>query len=81
MSANIDKIAWLYLLDGRILGARSKGKDMYYLPGGKREPGESDLETLKREVKEELSVQILPGTAEHFGTFEAKAMVSQRVPL
>jgi 8-oxo-dGTP diphosphatase len=69
----IDKIAWLHLSDGRVLSTRSRGKDVYYLPGGKREPGEADIETLVREVDEELGVKIVPETAAHFGTFEAQA--------
>ena len=32
----IDKIALLYLKDGQILSTLSKGKDTYYLAGGKR---------------------------------------------
>lgn len=69
----IDKIAWLELADGRILSTRSQGKDVYYLPGGKREPGESDVDTLVREVREELAVTIDPATAVHEGTFTAQA--------
>lgn len=30
----IDKIVLLYIVDGKILSTRSKGKDTYYLPGG-----------------------------------------------
>jgi 8-oxo-dGTP pyrophosphatase MutT (NUDIX family) len=69
----IDKVAWIELADGKVLSTRSKGKDTYYLPGGKREPGESDVETLVREISEELSVQLDPATAVHLGTFEAQA--------
>ncbi len=69
----IDKIAWILLENGRVLGTRSAGKDTYYLPGGKREPGESDVETLVREIREELSVEIDAASAEHVGTFEAQA--------
>ena len=69
----IDKVAWLELTDGRILSTRSRGKTVYYLPGGKREPGESDVETLVREVAEELAVRIDPATAVHEGTFTAQA--------
>ncbi|HEX6356304.1 NUDIX domain-containing protein [Actinophytocola sp.] len=69
----IDKIAWIHLDDGRILSTRSRGKNVYYLPGGKREPGETDVDTLVREVDEELAVTINPATAEHLGTFEAQA--------
>ncbi|WP_442603145.1 NUDIX hydrolase [Paenibacillus sp. KN14-4R] len=73
MTAIIDKIAWIHLLEGQILGARSKGKDIYYIPGGKRDPGETDHETLVREIEEELSVHIKPATITHFGTFVAEA--------
>ncbi|WP_433431159.1 NUDIX hydrolase [Nonomuraea sp. CA-141351] len=73
MAAGIDKIAWIHLDDGKILSTRSHGKDVYYLPGGKREPGESDVETLIREIDEELSVAIVPATAAHLGTYQAQA--------
>ena len=68
----IDKVAFLYLQDGKILSTRSKGKDKYYIPGGKREAGESDIETLVREVKEELSVDIIESSAKLYGVFEAQ---------
>ncbi|RSN31833.1 DNA mismatch repair protein MutT [Amycolatopsis sp. WAC 01416] len=69
----IDKIAWLHSQDGRVLGARSRGKSVFYLPGGKREPGETDTETLIREVREELTVEIDPASIESAGVFEAQA--------
>lgn len=73
MSDFIDKVAWLTCKDGKVLCARSKGKDAFYLPGGKREGGESDRETLCREIAEEVSVRILPESIAFFGTFEAPA--------
>ncbi|WP_370968721.1 NUDIX domain-containing protein [Amycolatopsis sp. cg9] len=69
----IDKIAWLHAVDGRVLSTRSRGKDVYYLPGGKREPGESDTETLVREIREELDVEITPASIAPAGVFEAEA--------
>ncbi|KAA2264066.1 NUDIX domain-containing protein [Solihabitans fulvus] len=69
----IDKVAWIHVVDGRILSTRSHGKDAYYLPGGKREPGESDVETLVREVSEELTVDIDPASSALFGVFAAQA--------
>lgn len=69
----IDKIAFIYLNDGKILSTLSKGKDAYYIPGGKREGSESDEETLIRECKEELTIDILKDTIKYYGTFEAQA--------
>ena len=69
----IDKIAWIRLEGGKILSTRSRGKDVYYIPGGKREPGETDVQALIREIREELDVAIAPGSATHAGTFQAQA--------
>src|SRR6266567_1982830 len=38
----IDTVAWVHLEDRRILCARPRGKDVFYVPGGKREGSESD---------------------------------------
>ncbi|MDT0446416.1 NUDIX hydrolase [Streptomyces johnsoniae] len=73
MGRLIDTVAWVHLADGRILGARSRGKELFYIPGGKREPGESDVQTLVREVREELAVALDPDSAEHVGTYTAQA--------
>lgn len=69
----IDKIAWIELKDGKILSTRSKGKDTFYIPGGKREAGETDEETLVREIREELDVDIDSLSISPVGVFEAQA--------
>ena len=69
----IDKIALLYLKNGQILSTLSKGKDTYYLPGGKRELNETDEQTLIRECKEELTIDIKEDTIKYYGTFKAQA--------
>jgi 8-oxo-dGTP diphosphatase len=69
----IDKLAWIELQDKRILSTRSYGKDKYYIPGGKREPGETDAQALIREIQEELNVQLDKQTLKYVGTFEAQA--------
>lgn len=73
MSKLIDKLAWLRLEDGKILSTRSYGKDSYYIPGGKREGDESDVDALSREIREELNVELVPASIRHAGTFEAQA--------
>ncbi|MEU4012718.1 NUDIX domain-containing protein [Streptomyces pseudogriseolus] len=72
MPGLIDTVAWVYVEGGRILCARPRGKDVFYVPGGKREGAESDVETLLREIKEELTVLLDPATATHVGTYEAE---------
>lgn len=69
----IDKLAFVYIKNQKILVTLSKGKDTWYIPGGKREPRESDKQALIREVKEELMVNIIPETILHYGVFEAPA--------
>jgi 8-oxo-dGTP diphosphatase len=69
----IDKIALIILKNGKILSTKSIGKNKYYLPGGKREKNETDHQTLIREIKEELSVDILQETIEYAGTFIAQS--------
>ncbi|MGW4381131.1 NUDIX hydrolase [Kitasatospora sp. NPDC004531] len=73
MAELIDTVAWVRLEGGRILCARPRGKDVFYIPGGKREGDETDLQTLVREVAEELTVAIRPDTVAHVGTYHAEA--------
>lgn len=69
----IDKLAWIEIQDKKILSTRSYGKDKYYIPGGKREAGETDAEALVREIREELTVALAPETLALVGIFEAQA--------
>lgn len=69
----LDKLALIEIQHRKLLMTLSKGKDAWYIPGGKREQGESDFDALAREVKEELGVEVLPGSAELYGVFEAQA--------
>ena len=69
----IDKVSLIHIKEKKILVTLSKGKDTWYQPGGKREKGETDIQTLIRELKEELSVVIIPSTIKFYGTFRAQA--------
>ncbi len=69
----IDKLAFIEVKDRKVLETLSKGKDTWYIPGGKREAGENDHQALMREVKEELLVDLKPESIVYYGTFEAPA--------
>ena len=69
----IDKLAWIHIVDKKVLCAKSKGKDLYYIPGGKREAGESDQQAVIREIVDVLSVNLKPETVSYLGKFEAQA--------
>ena len=69
----IDKLAWIEIKENQILLTKSFGKDKYYIPGGKREIGETDEQALCREIYEELSVSIDKNTLKFVGIFEAQA--------
>ena len=73
MKKEIDKLAWLYIREGKLLSARSKNRELFYIPGGKREKGESDEEALTREIKEEISVDLIPDSIKYAETFKAQA--------
>ncbi len=73
MAQVIDKLAWIALNNRRFLAVRSYGKELFYLPGGKREVGESDSQALIREIKEELSIDLEPSSLRPAGVFKAQA--------
>ena len=69
----IDALAWVHVREGRLLCVRTTGVDLYYLPGGKREPGESDEAAVAREAREEVSVRLRPDTIRRVAVIEEEA--------
>lgn len=73
MQTVIDKLALIEIRDKKLLVTRSHGKDAWYMPGGKRESGETDHVALCREIQEELGVELDPTQLIYYGMFEAQA--------
>ncbi|WP_089312933.1 NUDIX hydrolase [Actinomadura mexicana] len=70
---DLDVVAWVQVADGRMLAVRSRGRDLLYLPGGKREPGEDDWSALSREVREELDLELDRASFRELGVIRAPA--------
>ena len=69
----IDKLAFIYIKDKKILSSRTKGRKVWYIPGGKREKGENDVEALEREIKEELNIRLVLASLRYMGVYRAQA--------
>ncbi|MBC8767035.1 NUDIX domain-containing protein [Arenibacter sp. BSSL-BM3] len=69
----IDQLAWIHVADQKLLAIKPKGKTNFILPGGQKEPKESDVMTLSREIKDELGIILDISSFEHLGIFEARA--------
>ena len=70
---DIYKAAGVLLRDRKLLITRTKGKSFFVAPGGKVEAGESTKDALKRELREELQIEINESAIKEFGTFYALA--------
>ncbi len=75
MPAATLNIAIACLIDerGRLLVVRKRSTRFFMLPGGKAEPGETPLQTLKRELHEELDLRLEDDDLKSFGHFRAPA--------
>ena len=77
----IDKIGGIILREKEILVVKKRTKDNreeYIIPGGKREGDETDFETLKRELKEEIQVDLI--NMKPFGGFDDIA-IFENIPI
>ena len=69
----IQKAGAVVIRDRRLLVTRSAGKDFFIAPGGKLEAGETPHQALKRELQEEIQIDVDLATLEALGTFYAEA--------
>lgn len=66
-------VAGIILKENKVLMCRSRGREHYYLPGGKINLDETLIEALIRECSEEISIKIVPSSIRPFCRFEAEA--------
>jgi 8-oxo-dGTP diphosphatase len=75
MSSNVISVVAALIRDeqGRVLLVRKRGTAVFMQPGGKCDPGESDIGALSRELVEELGCLVVEGSARPLGVFECAA--------
>ena len=66
---DISKAGGILIKDRKFLVTRSRGKDIFYAPGGRIEQGEDPETALLRELDEELSIRVKKESLKFFGTF------------
>ncbi len=72
---NVIRIAAAVVTDlaGRSLLVRKRGSSIFMQPGGKIESGESALDALTRELREEIGIVVDPAETEYIGSYRAVA--------
>jgi 8-oxo-dGTP diphosphatase len=58
--------------DRRVLMVTARGRDVYYMPGGKIDPGETAAEAAAREAFEEVALRLDPAELEEL--FEVRTL-------
>lgn len=77
----IDKVGGIIIKNGKLLVVRKKTKENFpefIIPGGKREIGETDVETLRREILEEVNLKVVK--AEYVGEYKDIA-IFEKIPI
>jgi 8-oxo-dGTP diphosphatase len=57
-TAVVTAAVWLHRRGDQVLGVRPHGSDVFFLPGGMPEPGESYAQATAREVREETGMTL-----------------------
>ena len=77
----IDKVGGIIIKNKKVLVVRKKTKENFpefIITGGKRETGETDVETLQREIQEEVNLKVVK--AEYVDEYEDIA-IFEKVPI
>lgn len=74
----VKKSAMVVIRDNKLLVVRKKGSRYYLMPGGKPEKGESAVDALRRELREEISCSVDDASLTLLGHFEDFTQVAAR---
>lgn len=72
MAVPIRAVGLVHVAGGKLLLVRAARQRAFYLPGGKIDPGETELQALHREVREELGAGL--SGAQFHGRYTADAV-------
>lgn len=66
-------VAYAVINNRQLLTVRKKNTDKFMFPGGKFQPGENAEAAIQREVREELSCEVAPGSMKMLGKYVTTA--------
>jgi 8-oxo-dGTP diphosphatase len=72
-SYDIYKAAGIVIQDRKVISTRSKESNIFITPGGKLEEGETEIQALIRELREELSIDVDRHDVEKIADYYAPA--------
>jgi 8-oxo-dGTP diphosphatase len=81
MAKHIIKYAGVIIKDKKFLVVREKGEDVWKNVGGKLEDGETPEECLRREIKEELGIELKEDPMQYFSLPTTQAVSDPTVSL
>lgn len=73
MPHTLKVVAFIHIKDKKLLQTKNYSQKAFYMPGGKVEEGEDQKLALIREIKEEISIKLLPPSISHYKTFKTDA--------
>lgn len=68
----------MVIQQNKLLLAFSKNQQAWYLPGGKVDKGETSLETIKREILEELNLKLQPERLKFYAHLSSPAFGEEK---
>lgn len=74
----LQTVGLLIINNNKLLLAYSKNKKAWYLPGGKVDSGETPLQSLQREIKEELNINLDLSLIKYYCHIQAPAYGENR---